>query len=152
KALKAAEQNPKSAGELQGWVLENFAGLPATEKVVGLLRGLSDKGSSDTIRGRSTFALAEALTKRSERGDDPKKAAADAKEAEALYERVVKEYAKVTDDGEPRGDAAKLRLHEVRNLAVGKPAPAAESKDLDGKAAKLADHKGKVVVLDFWAT
>jgi peroxiredoxin len=33
---------------------------------------------------------------------------------------------------------------------VGKPAPAWELKDLDGKPHALADYKGKVVVLDFW--
>jgi peroxiredoxin len=36
--------------------------------------------------------------------------------------------------------------------APGSDAPAWELKDLDGKAVKLADFKGKVVVLDFWAT
>src|SRR5688572_10401532 len=34
----------------------------------------------------------------------------------------------------------------------GKAAPAIVLKTLDGKDAKLADQKGKVVVLDFWAT
>lgn len=33
-----------------------------------------------------------------------------------------------------------------------RPAPAWELKDLAGKAVKLADFKGKVVVLDFWGT
>ncbi len=37
-----------------------------------------------------------------------------------------------------------------RAEVVGKPAPAWELKDLDGKTHKLADYKGKVVVLDFW--
>ena len=37
-------------------------------------------------------------------------------------------------------------------LFVGKPAPATSAKDLDDKAVALADLKGKVVVLDFWAT
>ena len=33
-----------------------------------------------------------------------------------------------------------------------KPAPAWELKDVDGKLVKWVDFKGKVVVLDFWAT
>jgi peroxiredoxin len=41
-----------------------------------------------------------------------------------------------------------------RNLraADSGPAPAWELKDVDGKTVKLSDYKGKVVVLDFWAT
>jgi thiol-disulfide isomerase/thioredoxin len=35
---------------------------------------------------------------------------------------------------------------------VGKPAPAVEGTDVDGKLVRLADHKGKVVLVDFWAT
>lgn len=37
-------------------------------------------------------------------------------------------------------------------LEIGKPAPEAESEDLEGKKVKLADLKGKVVVIDIWAT
>ena len=35
---------------------------------------------------------------------------------------------------------------------VGRQAAEIESVDLEGKPAKLADYRGKVVVLDFWAT
>jgi peroxiredoxin len=35
---------------------------------------------------------------------------------------------------------------------VGQPAPAFELELLDGTKYKLADHKGKVVVMEFWAT
>ena len=34
----------------------------------------------------------------------------------------------------------------------GKAAPAFTLKDVDGKAVTLADYKGKVVMVDFWAT
>lgn len=33
-----------------------------------------------------------------------------------------------------------------------KPAPAFSLKDLDGKTVSLADYKGKILILDFWAT
>jgi thiol-disulfide isomerase/thioredoxin len=35
---------------------------------------------------------------------------------------------------------------------IGKPAPAIEGKDIDGKSIRLADYKGKVVLVDFWAS
>jgi thiol-disulfide isomerase/thioredoxin len=47
---------------------------------------------------------------------------------------------------------AEQGLFASRNLAVGKPAPDTESTNLDGKTVKIPDYKGKVVVLDFWAT
>ena len=37
-------------------------------------------------------------------------------------------------------------------IANGSVAPDFVSKDLAGKEVKLSDHKGKIVVLDFWAT
>jgi thiol-disulfide isomerase/thioredoxin len=37
-------------------------------------------------------------------------------------------------------------------VKVGDPAPVAKLKDLDGKEVDLASYKGKVVVIDFWAT
>jgi thiol-disulfide isomerase/thioredoxin len=36
--------------------------------------------------------------------------------------------------------------------AAGKPEPDLSLKDLDGKPVSLADYKGKVVFLNFWAT
>lgn len=35
---------------------------------------------------------------------------------------------------------------------IGKPAPDIDAKDVDGETIRLADFKGKVVVVDFWAT
>ncbi len=38
------------------------------------------------------------------------------------------------------------------SLAVGTKFPDFNEKDLDGKPLSIADHKGKVVLIDFWAT
>jgi len=35
---------------------------------------------------------------------------------------------------------------------AGKPAPAVNAKDIEGKQVDLADYRGKVVLIDFWAT
>jgi thiol-disulfide isomerase/thioredoxin len=50
------------------------------------------------------------------------------------------------------GAAANRSLFTLRNLGIGKTAPNVQSEDLDGKKVELADYRGKVVVLDFWAT
>ena len=47
------------------------------------------------------------------------------------------------------GALAEAALFELRNLAVGKPAPEIEGEDVDGRRFKLSDHRGKVIVLTF---
>lgn len=49
-------------------------------------------------------------------------------------------------------DLGTLEVTIVTTLEVGKPVPALETVTLDGKPLKLADFKGKFVLLDFWAT
>ena len=44
------------------------------------------------------------------------------------------------------------RIANLPNLKVGKVAPEITGEDLDGKPLKLSDHRGKVVVVCFWAT
>ena len=41
---------------------------------------------------------------------------------------------------------------KIQQQFAGKPAPAFVVKGLDGKAISLASFKGKIVLLDFWAT
>jgi thiol-disulfide isomerase/thioredoxin len=73
-------------------------------------------------------------------GDDAKR------EAEGLRKTLEDQYAGVlTPKDEPKGGGGGA-------LAVGAKAPDAASVDVDGNAVKLSDYKGKVVVLDFWAT
>ena len=44
------------------------------------------------------------------------------------------------------------KLAELKAQMMDKPAPTFTLNDLDGKAVSLDDYKGKIVILDFWAT
>jgi thiol-disulfide isomerase/thioredoxin len=83
-----------------------------------------------------------------------RKADPDALDRKAVewYIRVKEKYADVTvSDHEPGklGDAAERGLIALRYLGLGKEAPDIEGEDLDGKAFKLSDYRGRVVVLIF---
>ncbi len=47
-------------------------------------------------------------------------------------------------------EAVEKDLFEIRHLGLGKAAPEITGQDADGKAFKLSDYRGKVVLLDFW--
>ncbi len=50
------------------------------------------------------------------------------------------------------GCSASKSVSAAKDSKKLKPAPELALKDADGKTVKLSDYKGKVVVLDFWAT
>jgi hypothetical protein len=74
------------------------------------------------------------------------------KEALQYLERVVKEFPDARDEkGRSLARDAKARIDGILHpLAVGTVAPEVEGEDTDGKAFKLSDYRGKVVLLDFW--
>jgi thiol-disulfide isomerase/thioredoxin len=111
-----------------------------------LIRDIRAKSTSTVVQFQAGFFLAEALREKDEPTD------ADNKEAEKLLVDFVAAAKDRKDVPEGMLGAAEGSLKDLRLFGIGKPAPVAESKDLDDKAVKLADYKGKVVVLDFWAT
>jgi hypothetical protein len=74
------------------------------------------------------------------------------KEAVKYLERVVKDFPAAKDaKGKPLAKEAQNKLDAILHpIEVGKAAPEIEGEDTDGKAFKLSDYKGKVVLLDFW--
>jgi peroxiredoxin len=76
------------------------------------------------------------------------------KEAEGLFALVVDQYGDVSSfgqkkDDEPLGADAWKQLHELRDLAVGKPAPDIIGEDVGGRRLTLSDYRGQVVLLTF---
>jgi thiol-disulfide isomerase/thioredoxin len=49
-------------------------------------------------------------------------------------------------------DVGTLTVDVRKTLKIGEPVPALETELLDGAPMKLADYRGKYVLLDFWAT
>ncbi len=114
-----------------------------------LFRKVLEENPDKDAQGLACFALAKTALKKSESEGDPKAA----EEAEKFYERVSRDFADVkAKRGAALGVQAKDALSEIRARGVGKTAPNVQSEDLAGKKVQLKDYKGKVVVLDIWAT
>jgi peroxiredoxin len=79
--------------------------------------------------------------------DDPDRFHADAEKA---LEEAADKFDDVRVGRATVAELARADLFEMRNLQVGKVAPDIEGEDLDGKAFKLSDYRGKVVVVEFW--
>ncbi len=121
-----------------GPVCQTLRHAPDGEKT---LRNILEKNPHKNVKGMASFALAQHLK---EQG--PKTG----KEAEELFERVVKEFADVTMYGRKLGKLAEGELFEVRHLGIGMTAPDIAGEDADSQKFKLSDYRGKVVLLDFW--
>jgi thiol-disulfide isomerase/thioredoxin len=127
--------------------------FPAGEK---LLKAALEKNSSKQVQGISCYILGNTLHQKA--SSDADNGAALDQQAEKYFERIEKEFAD-TEVGRQAngksvvlGDLAKKVMFEIRNLGIGKTAPEVVSHNLDDKEVKLSALKGKVVVLDFWAT
>lgn len=112
-----------------------------------LLQKVLDENKNKDIQGFACFALARMAAEKASEGDKQANEA-----AEKYYERIAKDFANVQLGKTNLGEQAKGPLFEIRHLAVGKTPPNVESQNLDGKKVELKDYKGKVVVLDIWAT
>ena len=66
----------------------------------------------------------------------------------AVEERLQAAKARTLPGGQPQPAAESASA----GIAVGTPAPEILMNGLDGKARKLSDLKGKVVLIDFWAS
>ena len=139
------------------------------------LRTALEKGANHETQGRACYTLARVLSARSSLAERVKSGeqmpgnldqwygkgfteklqkadpAALREESEKLFERVVAKFGDLSWYGERTlGVKATGDLFEMRNLGIGKTAPEIVGEDENGKAIKLSDFRGKVVLLDFW--
>ena len=112
------------------------------------LRTILEQNRDRYVRCTATFALASVLQSTAEDRQP---------EAEALFEQFRSEF-----DGkhayvgqsieEQLYKSAGDRLAELRTRGLGKPAPQTAGIDLDGNPLTLSEYRGRVVLLNFWAT
>jgi peroxiredoxin len=77
-----------------------------------------------------------------------------------LFRRILKEYADVPVEitgarfsgWKTVGDKARKGLYVLEHLQAGAFAPDFDSQDLDGNPLRLADYRGKVLLVSFWFT
>lgn len=90
---------------------------------------------------RAWVCYGKARTKLRSKSTPPKERRA----ARAEFDRIVRDY----PDTIPAMQIAAPQFRK-QHLQVGMAAPDIEGVDLDGKAFRLSDYRGKVVLLDFW--
>jgi thiol-disulfide isomerase/thioredoxin len=149
---------------------------------LGFLRQVLAENPHRAVQGKAAFALAqsekalvplvEGLTRSKDKkvadfyqkqlgkkmyGELIAKSPAEwAEDSAELFQRVADRYADLPTEVDGKettlGKEAKRYLFVLRDLKVGRPVPNAALRNLTGKRFNLKDLRGKVFVLDFWAT
>ncbi len=112
------------------------------------LRAILEVNRDRSVRCRAQFALASVVQNAPEDRQT---------EAEALFEQYCTQF-----DGKHvyhfqaiekmLNDRAQSQLKELRFRAVGRPAPEITGIDLESRPLSLSEYRGRVVLLNFWAT
>lgn len=150
--VNALKLEGKDAKEAPKWVIGELRRMPSTKKIAGIYQQLYDKSTDKAVQAQAGIAIAKNLSEEAE-GKESKVAQELNDKAEKMLDKIVKDFGDIkNEDGDSVAQEAKDILFEMRNLGIGKTAPEVVSKDLKGNEVKLSALKGKVVVLDIWAT
>lgn len=118
-----------------GWMGQSIG----QDKCTALLEKILAQSPHDAVRAAVLVTQASSVMEGGKASPDELKA------ARAKLERVQKEFGKTRYAAQAAG-----MIFEAEHLQIGMEAPDFEAVDQDGKAWKLSDYRGKVVVVDFW--
>ena len=158
-----SERDRRQAGGAALDLLYRGRGLAAVEERLAALEpsdGVWQQAFYLLLRAQAWDRLERAATRvRAEGGRDDlsqhalyvqAKAAArqgDAAASRGWLEQLMREHPDSRLATAAAGD-----LHEMAHVVVGKPVPSFRAVDLEDRAVSLAGLRGKVVLVDFWAT
>jgi hypothetical protein len=155
--LDLAEKNEKDPVGLKAAIaLAQFSQAAARQDSPDperFLKQAAEKSPSRMVQAAANFGLGTILLNQASAilDDHPLETAEIEKldqQAEPFFARIVDKYS----DIKPIAGPAEQKLYTLRHLSLGKEAQNISGKDADGKEFKLSDYRGKVVVIDFWAT
>jgi thiol-disulfide isomerase/thioredoxin len=139
-----------------------YYGRSWDEPVIAFLRAVSQRNPDRISRGQAYLGLGRLMWGKALYVDYRKTAdpAPFLAEAQRHFRTAVEKYADCPDlrplgarrASKTLGEAATLELFELPELAVGKIAPEIAGEDIEGRALTLSGYRGKVVVLNFWAS
>ena len=173
--LHGGPKGKNSLWEMAIGVLQReYVGIPEVKRLLPLLAYSGDETSEKFVRAvleknpdRVTQArAAQALANASERfatwatqlkADKQLRKDAEMKNGSPFFslsvEKAIARGEKAAQDRKELAALMKERYSDIiPDLSIGKNAPEVIAQDIDGKKVKLSDLKGKVVVLDIWAT
>ena len=157
--LNGSEKSIKLNGDLKslGDLTYTVTGAPLTEDYLGLIKsftskeidikGLTDKtkGDLDPLIG---YMVSTKMLRLSPEFLDVHKEVAQKMALKYPEDKMTLSFRGLVAQAE-RQYAAKMANQKIQ---VGQPAPEIELPGIDGKTRKLSDLKGKVVLIDFWAS
>ena len=130
--------------------LVRFGGEPGVDLVDKVVAGSDQR----VLRARGAFWSAmERLMEVDDLNRSPAERADVRAEVTRMAQLVADEYSDVeVFRGEPGGEAIKPVLYALENLAIGSVLPEAGGQRIGGDQESLSQYRGRVLLLDFWAT
>jgi thiol-disulfide isomerase/thioredoxin len=116
------------------------------------LKGVAEKSTDKEVRGLALYTLGGLYAELADDAEGEKETTELTAKAIANLEQAAKEAPDLKVGNGTLATAAAADIETLKRTAVGQPAPAVTGTDLHGKKVALADYKGKVVLLDIWAT
>lgn len=116
------------------------------------LKDAAEKSTDKSVKGFALYSLGSTFAEQADDASDEKMAASLTAKAIEYLEKAAKEAPDVMIGRDTIAQAVKNDIAALKTLSVGSPAPDVEGTELSGTKVKLSSYKGKVVLLDIWAT